>query len=181
MFNRKVSNSFLRFLYVLCILVMSGYLIALLTFGLIFVGSFLSNLFQGKPLIDLFNAIESNAGIGFKGNLILSIIEIGLVIGVIVLQTLIFYWIGQLLLEIRDRHIFNQLTLRLIRRVNYSFAGTLIIDAVLALIGFFTHEGGALPDGHSLGIAALAWFTIYVIQVVFERGLQLQKENNSII
>ena len=57
MLDQKVSKSFLHLLYVLCLVVLAGYVIALITLAIIFGIGLLVNLFDGKSFNDLLNMV----------------------------------------------------------------------------------------------------------------------------
>lgn len=57
----------------------------------------------------------------------------------------------------------------------------MIFDGMLALIWKFLHFEAAVSYGQSLFAEILAWFTIYVIYIIFKRGLALKKENEDFV
>ncbi|MCI1923671.1 MAG: DUF2975 domain-containing protein [Lentilactobacillus buchneri] len=181
MLDQNVSKSFLHLLYVLCLVVLAGYVIAIMTLAIIFGISLLVNLFDGKSFNDLLNMVTSYSSINLKNNLFVSLFTTILTVGLLVLHMSAFYLISQLLKDLSENQIFNDRSLHVIRGLNYSVAGIISIDGVSALLENIGFTSGSLSDGHSLSFEVLAWFTIYVIQVAFERGVQIKRENDSIV
>jgi hypothetical protein len=98
------------------------------------------------------------------------------------LRVFIVYLIYRFLKQITMYTIFNETNLQFIRLINYSFIGFIGLDVISTIIFKSVHSvGSALSNGHGLGFEILAWFVIYVIYVVFEYGLQIQKDNDAII
>lgn len=181
MLDQKVSKSFLHLLYVLCLVVLAGYVIALITLAIIFGIGLLVNLFDGKSFNDLLNMVTFYSSINLRNNLFVSLFTTVLTVGLLILHMSAIYWISQLLKGLSENQIFNDRSLNVIRWINYSVAGIVTIDGVSALLDNMGFISESLSDGHSLGFEILAWFTIYVIQVVFERGIQIKRENDSIV
>lgn len=172
--NSKYERLFINFLSVLTLVV---FLIHCIIF-LIVSGGGLAALIIGKnPNFPYISYIVTTS----QGHLPSTFISFFMVLGVLVCRAIIIFAIYKMLRRLYNNHIFDDFNLKYIRWCSVSFSGLVLCDGVLALIWHFIHREVAVSKGQSLGIEILAWFTIYVIYIVFKKGRLLQKENEDFV
>lgn len=175
------SEQILTFLEKLSFLILIFHVIMwfVLTGG--FAESWLSLMVDQLKNFKLTESTIEYTGIGLNPNWLSVVITI-LTIVMFTLRVVIIYLINRFLKQITTHTIFSETNLRFIRLINYSFMGIIFLDIISTIIyNVVQSAGGAISNGHGLGLEVLAWFAVYVICIVLEYGLQIQRDNNAII
>lgn len=185
MTTQNKSKKILNILEKISFLVFAVHVLAWVVLMAALIGGWLNPIVSQVSVLKFLVGMTSRANqyVGVGVNPIwLSVSATGLTMMMFTLRVLIIYLVYRLLKQITVNNIFNETNLRFVRWINYSFMGFIGLDMISAIIFKLVHNpSGALSNGHGLSFEVLAWFTIYVIYIVFEYGLQIQKDNDSII
>ncbi|MBU9789148.1 hypothetical protein KTE19_10970 [Lentilactobacillus sp. IMAU92037] len=174
MMNQKYESWFIQLLSIGSLL---AFIVQALLTAIVAFGTLATLIIGNNPNFPLIAKLAVRAHSAFTE----SLVTILIVIGVLIFRTIIIFALYKLLRQFHTNDIFNDRNLSYIRWCSYSFGGLVIFDGMLALIWKFLHFEAAVSYGQSLFAEILAWFTIYVIYIIFKRGLALKKENEDFV
>ncbi|BDR57116.1 DUF2975 domain-containing protein [Xylocopilactobacillus apis] len=178
--NKKINSILLSFLEIVTY-IFSG-IFAIATVGLIVIG--LEKIFRVGTLYKEFisDFISKSVDPGIKSTSMFSVLV--LLISILV-SIIIFFeitvFIRRIVKNLKHEIYFNFDNLKNIRWIMYSAAFFLILDVLSKIVFDIVHLNIFYTSWSEIFVSALVFLGIYVIYLVFKRGVELQEDSDSLI
>lgn len=177
--TKNFSNGFLTVLWVLSIPSVASLTIGFVTVALVFIVIAIVMLVHPSSALGMLRYGYPSAHLSDIWVLALAGI---LVLALLACMALISYSVFRLIENIRHNIYFEARNLKFIRYVLWAYAGAIILQFFGALVNdiWNLNMNGLLSD-QSSGGRWMIWIVVYVIYVMFKRGIALQDDANKIV